>query len=59
MGPPGLLAQCTENSLREEPQRGYKKIILDRYEIVPLSLTAPDSVEGRPQNNLIRMTDQF
>ena len=27
------------------------KVILDRYEIVPLSLTAPNSVEGRPQNN--------
>ena len=35
------------------------KIILDRYEIVPLSLTAPDSVEGRTQNNLIRTTDQY
>ena len=39
--------------------KGIWKIILDRCEIVPLSLTAPDSVEGRPQNNLIRMTDQF
>ena len=36
---------------KRDNQASHKanKIILDRYEIVPLSLTASDSVEGRPQ----------